>query len=120
MNPRVQRAVATERESFAELGQADEDQRQQRPAVPRVVEQDVQVVERVLVQEVRFVEEKHRVHALGDTLFDVSAERVEQTAGGRSWGETDGVTELPVEVAATERGVMAVRQPKPGGRNAVA
>ena len=34
----------------------------------RVVEQDVQVVECVLVQEVRLVEEKYRMHALGRAI----------------------------------------------------
>ena len=57
MEARVERAVAAQGEAIAELGEADEDEREQRAAVPVVVEQDVEVVERVLVQEVGLVEE---------------------------------------------------------------
>jgi hypothetical protein len=46
MDARVQRAIVPEREALAELGQADEHEREQRAAVP-----GVQVGERVLVQE---------------------------------------------------------------------
>jgi hypothetical protein len=58
MDARVQRAVAPQGKAVAELGQADEDEREQRAAVPLVVEQDVEVVEGVLVQEVGLVEEE--------------------------------------------------------------
>src|SRR5439155_17898248 len=61
MDARVERAVAPQREAVAQFGQADEDEREQRPAVPLVVEQDVEVVEGVLVQEVGFVEEEDRM-----------------------------------------------------------
>ncbi len=47
VDARVQRAVVPECEALAELGQADEDEREQRAAVPRVVEQNMQVIERV-------------------------------------------------------------------------
>ncbi len=88
---RVERAIASERQALAELGEPDEDERQERAAVPCVVEQDVQVVERVLVQEVSFVEEKHRMDALCGVVFDVPGERVEEAAGGRRGREPDGV-----------------------------
>jgi transposase InsO family protein len=70
----------------------------------------VQVVERVLVEEMGFVEEEHGMDALGDAVLDVSAERVEQAARRRRGREPDGVAELAVEVAAAERGVVAVGQ----------
>src|SRR5262249_59211719 len=101
---RVQRAVAAEREALAEFGQADEDEREQRAAVPGVIEQDVQVVERVLMQEMALVEEKHGVDALGGAFLDVAAERVEQAAGGGGRGDTDGTTQLTVEGGAARRG----------------
>ena len=72
MDARVQRAIAAQREPLAQLGQPDEDEREQRAAVPGVVEQDVQVVERVLVQQVRLVEEEHGMDALGGALLDVA------------------------------------------------
>lgn len=69
----VQRAVAPQGEAVAELGQPDEDEREQRAAVPLVVEQDVEVVEGVLVQEVSLVEEEDRVDALAGELLDVTS-----------------------------------------------
>jgi hypothetical protein len=35
----------------------------------------MEMVEGVLVEEVRFVEEEHRMNALGSAVFDVAAER---------------------------------------------
>ena len=79
---RVQRAVATEAEAVAELGEADEDEREERAAVPGVVEQDVQVLEGVLVQQVGLVEWEHGGDALLGALLDVATDGVEQAAGG--------------------------------------
>lgn len=47
----VEGAVATELQSVFESGQADEEERQERRGVPRIVEQDVQMVERVLMKQ---------------------------------------------------------------------
>jgi hypothetical protein len=41
MDPRVERAVAPQREAVAQFGQADEDEREQRAAVPLVIQQNV-------------------------------------------------------------------------------
>ena len=65
MDARVQRAIAAQREPLAQVGKADEHEREQRAAVPRVVEQDVQVVEGVLMEQVRLVDEEDGVDALG-------------------------------------------------------
>jgi hypothetical protein len=81
---------------------------------------DVQVIERVLVEEVRLVEQEHRVDALGRALLDVAGDRVEERARHRGGLDTDGVAELAIEVAATERGVVAVRELEAGRRDAVA
>ncbi len=82
MNARVERPVAAQLEALAQLGEPDEYEREQRAAVPCVVEQDVQVVERVLVHEVGLVEEEHGMDALGGALLDVAGQAVEQAAGG--------------------------------------
>ena len=82
MKARVERAVATQREAVAELREADEHDREQRAAVPLVVEQDVEVVERVLVQEVGLVEEEDRMDALAGEFLDVGRDGVEEVAGG--------------------------------------
>ena len=47
MDARVQRAIAAQREPLAKLGQTDEDQREDRATIPAVVEEDVQMIERV-------------------------------------------------------------------------
>src|SRR5882757_5500964 len=80
----------------------------------------MEMVESVLVEEVGFVEEKYRMDTLGGAVLDVAAECVEQTAGGGRRGQPDGVTELTVEVATAERGIVAVREAEAGGRDAVA
>src|SRR3954466_8190016 len=80
----------------------------------------MKMIESVLVKEVGFVEEEHRMNALGGAVLDVAAERIEQTAGGGRRGQPDGVTQLTVEVATTERGIVAVRETEAGGGDAVA
>ena len=59
----LERAVLSKRESVAELWQADEDDREKRARVPAVVGEDVQMIEYVLVQQVRFIDEEDGVHA---------------------------------------------------------
>lgn len=78
------------------------------------------MIEGVLVQEMRFVEEEHGVHALGGALLDVLTERVEQASHGGDGREPDGVAELAIEVASPERGIAAVGQAEAGRRNAMA
>lgn len=46
MEARVERAVAAQGEAIAELREAGEDEREEGAAVPLIVEQDVEVVER--------------------------------------------------------------------------
>ena len=82
VDARVERAIAAQREALAKLGESDEDERQQCTTVPGIVKQDMQMVERVLVQQVRLVEEEHRVDALGGAVLDVAADRVERAARG--------------------------------------
>src|ERR1044071_7746994 len=120
VDARVQRAIAAQCEPLAKLGQSDEDEREQRAAVPGVVEQDVQMVEGVLVQQVGLVEEEHGMDTLGGAVLDVTAERVEQAARGGHCRQTQRMAELAVEVAATERGIVAGRESKAGAGYAMA
>ena len=120
VDARVQAAVSPQRQAVAELGQADEHQREQRAAVPLVVEQDVQVVERVLVQQVRLVEQEDGVEVVAAEVLDVGADREEERGGGRRGREAEREAELAVEVAAAERGVVAVGQAEAGLGQALA
>lgn len=52
MHPRPKGAVLAQSHAVVHFGQADQDQAEQRPLVPLVVGQDVQVVEHVLVEQV--------------------------------------------------------------------
>src|SRR5213075_2548141 len=70
---REQRAVSSHDETVVEVGQPDQNQRQQGAAVPGVVEQDVQVIECVLVQKVGLVDHQHRQRTLTCQLLDVLA-----------------------------------------------
>jgi len=78
------------------------------------------MIKGVLVQQVRLVDQEDRMNPLEGALFDVAVHGVEQTPGGRGGRETERGTELAIEVAATERGVVIVGEPKSGGRDAMA
>ena len=67
----VEGAVLSQLEAILELGEAHEDQGQQRATVPFVVQQDVQVVERVLVKQVRLVEQEDGMDALAAEVLDM-------------------------------------------------
>jgi hypothetical protein len=105
MEARLEGAVAAELETVAQLGEADEDERQERAAVPLVIEQDVQMVERVLVQEVAFVEEEDGMDAVASEVLHVRRDRVEDGGGRGGRREAERDTELAGEVASTERDV---------------
>jgi hypothetical protein len=119
MKARVERAVAAQGETIAELREADEHEGEESAAVPLVVEQDVEVVEGVLVQEVGFVEEEDGMDALAGELLDVRGHGVEKVAGGGGGRQPEGEAELAVEVAAAERGVVRVGQAVAGSGDAV-
>ena len=72
------------------------------------------MVERVLVQEVGFVEEEDRVDALARQLLDVGRHGVEEVAGGGRGGEAECEAELAVEVATAERGACYASQRSSG------
>ena len=91
------------REPLAQLGQADEEKREQRAAVPVVVAQDVQVVEDVLVEQVSLVEEEHGVTALGRELLDVPSDLVEHGGRGGLRVQPEREADVAVEVPAPER-----------------
>ncbi len=106
---RVERAVAAKLEAVAQLGQADQDQRKQGAAVPLVVEQDVQVVERVLVQEMALVEEEDRVDPVATEILHVGRDGVEDCCRRRRGRQAERDAHLAVEVAAAERDVVGNR-----------
>jgi hypothetical protein len=103
-----------------ELGEPDQDERQERTTVPLVVEQDVEVVEHVLVEEVPFVQQKDWVYALSPELFDVCTDGVEDACRGGGWRESERQAQLSIEVSATERGVVTVRESVNIGRQSSA
>lgn len=117
MEARVEGAITAQGETIAKLGEDDEDEREERAAVPVVVEQDMEVVEGVLVQEVGLVEEEDGMDALAGELLDVGRHGVEEVAGGGR--QAEGEAELAVEVAAGEGGVVGVGQAVAGGGDAV-
>lgn len=68
---RVERASSANDEALIEIGEADEDGREQRAALPGVVEEDVWVIDGILVEQVRFVDEEDRQGTLARELLDV-------------------------------------------------
>jgi len=99
----VERAVAAQREPVAQLGEADEDEREECPAIPLAVEEDVEVVEGVLVEEMRFVEEEDGMRTFAAEVLNVGGDGVEDGGGGGRRRQPEGEAELAVEVAATQR-----------------
>jgi len=71
------------------------------------------MVERVLVQQVRLVEQKGRVHRVPTDVLHMRADRIEQRCGGGRRCQAERMTQLPIEVAASQRGIMAAGQPAP-------
>ena len=69
-----QGAIAAEVEPVPELGQAYEHEGEQGAGVPAVVGEDVQVIEGVLVQQMRLVDEEHGVSVLPGHALDVLSE----------------------------------------------
>ena len=70
------------------------------------------MVQHVLVEQVRLVEQEDRVHALFAELFDVRADGVEDACRGCGGREAERDAELPIEIAATEGCVVAVGEAK--------
>jgi hypothetical protein len=58
---RIEGATSAEAETCFEIAEADEDEREQCLGVPFVIEEDMQMIERVLVKEVRLIEKEHRM-----------------------------------------------------------
>jgi hypothetical protein len=110
MQSRVQRAVSPEPQPLLEVGQADQDDRQQSAAIPSVVEQDVQMVERVLVQQVGLVDEQDGQESLLGELLDMGADGPEHVAAGGSARQPQGEAELAIEIAPPQSDVVAVGQ----------
>ena len=107
---REQRFVDGGGESVVEFGEADQDDGEERAAVPFVVEEDMEVAEDVGVEQVRFVEEEDWVDAGGGELVDLGGDGVEDGGGGGLGREPERGADLTVEVAAAEGGVVAVGQ----------
>src|SRR5689334_14856240 len=71
----------------------------------------MQMVERVLVQQMRFIDEQDREGALSGEIFDVASDGEKHIARGRAVGDGEGVAEMAIEVATAEGDVVAVREP---------
>ena len=81
LDAREERALVPACETLAQLGQSDEQKRQEGAAVPLVVAEDMKVIEHVLMEQVGFVEQKDRMALLARELLDVLRDLVED--GGR-------------------------------------
>nr|WP_323379136.1 hypothetical protein [Pyxidicoccus xibeiensis] len=66
------------------------------------------MVEHVLVEQVRLVEEEDGVDALATEVLHVAGHGVEDRGRGGGRREPEGKTQLAVEVAAAQRGVVTV------------
>ncbi len=78
------------------------------------------MIEHILVEEVGLVDEEHGVHTLAAEVGDVGADRVEDRGRGGLGREPKRKAHVAVEVASTERDVVAVGQAKAGLGEAMA
>jgi len=120
VNTRVQGAIATEDEPVGKFWQADEDKGQERPAVPLVVQQDVQMVQHVLVEQVGLVEKEDRVNTLTAEIFDVSGDGEKQGSGSGGRRKPQSEAELAIKIAAAEGSVVTVGEAEASLRQPVA
>src|ERR1700729_1196262 len=120
MDARGEGAISPEPEPVLEVGKSDEDQGEQRLLVPLVIEQDVQVVERVLVEQVSLVDEEDGTDALFGEVLDVGADGEEEIAGGGGLRQPEGEAEMAIEVSASDGRILAVDEPEVGGSEGVA
>ncbi len=119
MDARPEGAILAQLEAVVHFGQTDEEDAEQGQAIPFVVGQDVQMVEDILVEQVGLVEQKHRVEALLAELLDVTGDFKENGSCGCFGREPERETELSIEVATTERSVVAVGEPEASFRQAL-
>ena len=112
VDARPQGAVDASFKALPQLGETDQDERQQRLLVPLVVGEDVQVTQDGVEQKVRLIEQEEWMHALSCEFFDVRRKGVKHGSGGGLARDAQRETQLPVEVTAAERGVAAVGQAK--------
>jgi hypothetical protein len=73
------RARCAAGEAVLELGEPHQHDGEQRASIPLVIGQDVQALEDVLVQEVRFIEQEDRVDPFFTELLDMLVDGVEAT-----------------------------------------
>jgi hypothetical protein len=69
----------------------------------------VEVVEHVLVEQVRLIEEEDRMAPLGSELLDVASDLVEDGGRRRLRIEPECEADVAIEVSPSERRVVAVR-----------
>ena len=80
MDAGVEGTISSELEPVFEIGQPDEDEGEQGLLIPLVIEENVQVIERVLMEEMGLVEEEDGADALFGEILDVGADGEERTA----------------------------------------
>ena len=69
------------------------------------------MVERVLVQQVRLIDEQDGEGAVSGEVLDVAGDGEKDIACRRAVGDGQGVAEMAIEVTTTEGDVVAVREP---------
>jgi hypothetical protein len=70
----------------------------------------MEMVERVLVKEMGFVEEEDGMEAIAAQLFDVLTDGIKDCRGGGRGAQAERDTELAIEIATAERRVMTISQ----------
>jgi len=72
----------------------------------------MQMVERVLMKKMRFIDEENRKESFLRELRDMGADGVENVAGGIAMGNGKGQAKLTIEVASAKGNVVAIGETK--------
>jgi hypothetical protein len=120
MDTRVKGAISSEPEPVLEVGKSDEDEGAEGLGVPLVIEKNVQVIERVLVEQMGFVDQEDGADALFGEVLDVSADGEEEISGGGGLREAEGEAEVAIKVSPSDGGILAIDESEVGGSESVA
>jgi hypothetical protein len=84
-----------------------------------VVEENVQVIERVLMEQVGLVDQEDGADALLGKVLDVSTDGEEEISGGGGLREAEGEAEMSIEVSPADGGILAIDESEVGGSEGV-
>jgi hypothetical protein len=120
MDAGVEGTIASEPEPVFQVGKSDEDEGEEGLGIPLVVEEDMEVVERVLMEQMGLIDEEDGAYALLGEILNVCADGEEEISGGGRLREAEGEAEMAIEVSSPDGRILAIDESEVGGGEGVA